>query len=234
MLEYNTGRNKLIIKEYGRNVQKMIEDAIKIEDRNKRNEAAKAIVRVMSQAVPIGTNNNSANTNLQNSDPNKKQKESIDYWRKLWDHLVIISNYQLDVDSPFPKPAPEAKVVVLNKNPKIKKPKIAMRTYGRYMEKIIKTVSNYPDSELKTQLTQDIANQLKKLYLTWNRDTVEDKLILQQLSDLSNGRLKLPKNFVLNSTQDIIQKNNLYAAKPKLSKSAKRKKKKHKNPVEII
>ena len=96
MLEYNTSRNKLIIREYGRNIQKMIEDAVKIEDREKRNEAAKAIVKAMSLATTA--NGNVSNTQIQ------KERESIDYWRKLWDHLFIISNYQLDVDSPFPKP----------------------------------------------------------------------------------------------------------------------------------
>ena len=95
MIEYNTKRNKLAIREYGRNVQKMVEDAMKIEDREKRNETARAIVRVMAQLSEV-------------KDPSiANKKESLDYWHKLWDHLFIMSDYQLDVDAPFPKPEPD-------------------------------------------------------------------------------------------------------------------------------
>ena len=120
MIEYNTKRNKLIIKEYGRNVQKMIEDAVAIEDREKRNETARAIVRVMSQLNDV-------------KDPdNKNKKESLDYWHKLWDHLIIMSNYTLEIDSPFPKPAPESKKTTIIK-PDYNKHSITLRTYGRNM-----------------------------------------------------------------------------------------------------
>src|SRR5574344_1701239 len=227
MFEYNTSRNQLIIREYGRNIQKMIEDAVKIKDRKRRNEAAKAIIRLMSMSTSVGLTN--TNNNLANQDPNKKLKESVDYWRKLWDHLIIISNYQLDVDSPFTKPKPKERLVEKMQVGNYRKSKIAFRSYGRYIEKIIKTVANYPDSERKVEITKDIANNMKKLYLIWNRDTVEDALILQQLSQLSNGRLTLPKGFELTSTQEIIEKNNINANKVKQCKSSKRKKKKHKS-----
>ena len=94
MFEYNTERNALIIKEYGRNIQKMIEDAVKIKDRKRRNETAKAIVRVMSMCSMNATSNGSAKGNIPAVDANKKMKDSIEFWQKLWDHLFIISNYQ--------------------------------------------------------------------------------------------------------------------------------------------
>ena len=91
MFEYNVNRNNLIIREYGRNIQKMIEDTLKEPDYQKRSEKAKAIVRMMALINP-------------DDKENKNQKESLDYWHKLWDHLFIMSDYKLDVDSPFPKP----------------------------------------------------------------------------------------------------------------------------------
>ena len=118
MIEYNTKRNKLIIREYGRNVQKMVEDTLAIEDRDQRTAAARAIVRVMAQL------------NDPTDKPTVSPQESIDYWHKLWDHLYIISDYKLDIDSPFPKPVPdtsEKKVV----KPDYNKHRITLRTYGR-------------------------------------------------------------------------------------------------------
>ena len=91
MFEYNVNRNHLIIREYGRNIQKMIADTLKEPDYQKRSEMAKAIVRMMALINP-------------DDKENKNQKESLDYWHKLWDHLFIMSDYKLDVDSPFPKP----------------------------------------------------------------------------------------------------------------------------------
>ncbi|MEG1556418.1 MAG: DUF4290 domain-containing protein, partial [Bacteroidales bacterium] len=154
MLEYNTKRNQLMIKEYGRNVQKMIEEALKIESDEKRTESAKAIVRVMSQINPEAK---------ENGDP-KKQKESLDYWHKLWDHLFIMSNYQLVVDAPFPIPVPEKENIIFEK-PEYNKNTITYRTYGRNIDKIIKTISTYPSLE-RSELSKVIANHLKKLYLT--------------------------------------------------------------------
>ena len=197
MLEYNTGRNRLIIKEYGRNVQKMIEYALTIENDEQRNEAAKAIVRVMSQINPE-TKDNSNN-------PNKKRSENADYWHKLWDHLFIISDYKLDVESPFPKPMPENHELKSMRH-NYRKDKIVYRTYGRNMQNIIKKISECPE-DIKGEMSKLLANHLKKLYLLYNRDSVDDSLIAAQLSDLSEGRLQLPENCALDATRDILRQN---------------------------
>lgn len=220
MLEYNTSRNKLIIREYGRNIQKMIEDAVKIEDREKRNEAAKAIVKAMSLATPTPAangNGNVSNTQIQ------KERESIDYWRKLWDHLFIISDYQLDVDSPFPKPQPSEKEHVSIPHEEYKKGIVRTRSYGRYLWKIIQAVSAYPDGPQKQQLARNIANQMKRLYLKFNRDTVDDTVIISQLKDLSQGRLVLPDDFELIPAKELLT-----GISQQPSKTAKKKKKKKK------
>jgi len=196
MLEYNTSRNQLVIKEYGRNVQKMIEYAISIEDRQKRTEAAKAIIRVMADIHP-DTKESNQQADLQN--------QSSDYWRKLWDHLFIISNYRLDVDAPFPMPNPEDKSTRKTQH-QYEKSKIAFRTYGRNMETIIKKVAQYPMPQREI-MGKILANHLKKLYILYNRNAVNDDLIINQLYELSGGSVVLPEGIQLFSTKEIMRNN---------------------------
>ncbi len=220
MNDYNTNRNKLIIREYGRNVQKMVEAAITIEDREKRNETARAIVRVMAQLNEI-------------KDPNNASKqESLDYWHKLWDHLFIMSEYQLDIDAPFPKPTPDdtQKRVV---KPDYNKHKIKYRTYGRNMENVIKTVSTYPEEE-RTRMAKVLANDLKMMYLTYNRNSVNDALIVQQISELSNGLLSVDEDFEFANTRQnphTVNSNNSFYVTPTKKKKKKKKKKKTTNSI---
>jgi hypothetical protein len=196
MLEYNTSRNHLEIKEYGRNVQKMIEYAISIQDKQKRTETAKAIIRVMAEIHP-DTKESCNQANL--------HEQSMDYWRKLWDHLFIISNYRLDVDAPFPKPAPAEKSSTTTRHEYVKS-KIILRTYGRNMEAIIRNVAHYPMPQ-REAMGKILANHLKKLYLLYNRNTVNDDLIIAQLKELSDGKIVLPEDFQLFSTKEIMKNN---------------------------
>ena len=227
MPDYNTARNKLEIREYGRNIQKMIEQAVTIEDRQKRNEAAKAIIKAMSMISPSlasGTATNPPTNNNAQPDPQlQKLKDSLDYWQKLWDHLIIISNYQLDIDSPFAKPEKEKETVHIIPKSEYKKAGIRVRSYGRYLDQMIQTVTEYPDGPEKLQLTKDIANQMKKLYLTWNRDTVEDSVIISQLYQLSDGKLTLPEDFTFNAITDLPATNTAQPTKKKKKRKKKRK-----------
>lgn len=224
MIEYNTKRNKLIIREYGRNVQKMIEDAVAIQDKDKRNETARAIVRVMSQLNDV-------------KDPDSKnKKESLDYWHKLWDHLFIMSNYALEVDAPFPKPTPDDTKKEVTK-PDYNKHTITFRTYGRNMENIIKKVAEYPE-EYRQIYGKQLANHLKMMYLTYNRDSVNDALIAHQISEISEGKISVPESFVFDSTKALLQTVNGNAdfyttPASKNSKKKKKKKKKKKNPITL-
>lgn len=212
MFEYNVKRNQLIIREYGRNIQKMVEDTMREPDREKRSEMAKAIVRMMATINP-------------DEKDNKNQKESLDYWQKLWDHLFIMSGYQLDIDSPFPKPEPKSKDFKFEK-PEYNKHLIKYRTYGRNMENIIKRAATYPSYE-RRELSMLLANHLKKLYLVYNRDTVDDELICEQLSELSDGKLVPPDGFTLDSTRDILKNTSTANVnKPLVTKKKKKKKKK--------
>ena len=186
-MDYNSQRSKLILAEYGRNVQNMVEYALTIEDREKRNRVAKTIVQVMSQLNPGSI-------------------ENPDYWQKLWDQLIIISDFRLDIDSPYPKPSTE----VLN----LKSEKLRYRDrnfkyghYGKNIEKIIRKASEIDDSAEKAIFVEAIANHLKKTYLTWNRDSVNDEVIYGHLDELSGGKLKLSDETQLQHTSDILARN---------------------------
>jgi hypothetical protein len=186
-MEYNTARNKLVIREYGRNVQKMIEYALTIEDKEERSDFAKAIVNVMAQMNPSA-------------------RDSGDIRHKLWDHLFIISNFKLEVDSPFEAPSP----YVLKQKPKRLKYQdnnIEFRHYGKNIVMMIEKAILYDEGKEKDALVMTIANHMKKSYLNWNRESVNDELIAEHLRILSKGRLELKEDQKLNNTNEILARN---------------------------
>lgn len=188
-MEYNSQREKMIIPEYGRNVQKMIEYAKTIEDREKRTKSAEVIVRVMAGMNP-------------------QIKETSDYLHTLWDHLYIISCFELDVDSPFPMPAKE---ILLRKPDKVEysSKDFRIKHYGKYIEKIIERTIELEEGPEKEALILIIANHLKKSYLNWNRDSVNDETILKHLEELSKGKLSITGTQFLSSTVDILARNKM-------------------------
>lgn len=203
-LLYNTERGQIIISEYGRNMQEMIRHLMEIEDRQKRTEAAQFIIQVMAQMNP-------------------QVKQSDDYIHKLWDHLYIISDYQLDVDSPFPAPQP------MNKDSKPQRVgyqnhDIKYGHYGYYMAKMIEIASEREDEDMRQALAYSIANQMKRNFMEWSGNMVNDQQIIDDLKAMSNGRLALPDETKLNGTTDIL-------TKPVLSQKqgSKKKKKKQSN-----
>lgn len=186
-MEYNSQREKMIIPEYGRNVQKMIEYTKTIEDREKRTKSAGVIVRVMMGMNP-------------------QIKGEQDYLQTLWDHLFIISNFDLDVDSPFPMPEKE----ILHRKPEkveYSDKKFRIKNYGKYIEKIIDKTVEMEEGEEKETLILVIANHLKKSYLNWNRDSVNDETIFKHLEELSKGRLSLTDTQNLSATSEILARN---------------------------
>ena len=189
-MEYNTTRSSLVIPEYGRNIHKMIAFAISVEDREERNHVARSIVKVMGQVKP-------------------QFKEADDFIQSLWDHMIIISDFKLDVDSPYPYPDKEELVKPPNRM-LYPQGKIKFRHYGRSIESFIAKASKMEDSEEKYSFTYYIANMMKKNYLLYNRDSVSDELIFDQLQTLSNGALKISENHTLRSTGSLVgKKNNL-------------------------
>lgn len=186
-MDYNSTREKLIIPEYGRNVQKMVEYVLTIEDRDKRTNLCKALINIMAQLHP-------------------EQRDTTDYRRKLWDHLHIISDYRLDVDGPFPAPTPEARQERPNRIP-YPQENIKFRPYGKNIAKIIDKATLFEDGAEKDLLVKNIANHLKKSYLNWNRDSVNDELITDHLAELSHGKLKLSGDTKLTHTNELLARN---------------------------
>ena len=218
-MEYNTKRNKLIIREYGRNIQKLVEDCVKIEDRKERTRTAYAVVRIMSDVVNSKENSNETNRNNE------------DFWNKLWDHLFIMSDYQLDVDSPFPKPVPDTSEREFIKPSYNNKNKVRFRTYGVNMQNLIRKVSEYPEN-VRQQYAPSLANYLKMMYLTYNRNSVNDQLIRHQLSELSNEKINLPEDFNFVNTKELlnlVNSNQAFYVAPQSGTKKKKKKKKKKN-----
>ena len=170
-LEYNAERPHLIIPEYGRHLQKLIEQAVALESRDERNKAAKYIIGVMGGLNP-------------------HLRDVPDFQHKLWDQIFIMSDFKLDVDSPYPIPSRE----VLNVRPGPMAypqnfPKY--RFYGNNIKYMIDVALSWEDGEMKNALIIVIANHMKKSYLSWNKDTVKDDVIFEHLMELSGGKINL-------------------------------------------
>ena len=208
-LKYNTEREKLIISEYGRNIQIMIKHLLEIEDREKRTEAAHFIVSVMAQMHP-------------------QVKESNDYIHKLWDHLYIISDYKLDVDSPF---APPQQGIIVSKPEHVGYPKhdIKQGHYGNYIKEFLNKIKEIEEGPKKEALLLAVANQMKRDYLHWNRETVNDQLILDDLHRISENELMLTADAKLTSTNEILGK-----AQPIQQQQQSKKKKAKKQQVKKV
>lgn len=184
-MEYNSQRSKMSISEYGRNIQKMIEQIMEIEDRIERNHQARAIINVMGQLNP-------------------HLRDVNDFKHKLWDHLFIMSGFKLDVDSPYPIPSPQS----LARKPErlgYASNHIRFKHYGRHIEKIIEKACELEEGAERNVLIKLIANHLKKSYLTWNRDAVTDEEIAAHLQFLSNGKLTLDENIKLSQPNEVPQ-----------------------------
>lgn len=179
-LLYNTERVTLHIPEYGRNVQKMVDYLKTIEDREKRNQQARAIIKVMEILNPA--------VHLQE-----------DYEHKLWDHLYIISGFDLDIDAPYPMPAPES----LHERPQVvpiqKKP-IRASHYGRNIENMIDLIAEKEEGETKDAMIRALAIYMRQQYLIWNKDTVTEETIFQDIERLSDGRVRIPEGMTIGKT----------------------------------
>jgi hypothetical protein len=202
-LEYNSEREHLIIPEYGRHIQKLLNYCVAIEDVDERNKMARAIVDVMGNLQP-------------------HLRDVPDFQHKLWDQLFIISDYKLEVESPYPKP----ELDVLNAKPEaLPYPKTASkyRFYGNNIQIMIDTAMSWEDGDLKDALIFSIANHMKKCYLNWNKDTVEDIVIFKHLTELSGGKINLtPEKEVLSDSKNLLRKKNPKSQQKNTQKQGKR------------
>ena len=157
--------------EYGRSIQNMVNHALTIEDRSERQRCANTIINIMGGMFP-------------------HLRDVPDFKHKLWDHLAIMSDFKLDIDYPFE---------IIPKNDLDAKPdsvsypctKIRYRHYGRTLEMLIRKACEFPEGDEKQNLVALICNHMKKDYITWNKDTVDDRKIADDLYELSGGKLQM-------------------------------------------
>lgn len=177
-LEYNTQRKKMNLPEYGRSVQKMVQYIKSIEDRDKRNEQAKAVIKVMEILNPA--------VHLQE-----------DFEHKLWDHLYIMADFDLDVDAPYPCPSKDDFVAPPALMPPYNKKPIRASHYGRNIENIMQMIIEHEEGEMKDAMIRALATYMRQQYLIWNKDSVADETIFRDIERLSDGQIKIPEGMEL-------------------------------------
>lgn len=187
MMEYNTRQKKLPLPEYGRSVQKMVDHALTIENRDERQKCAATIVEIMGSMFP--------NT-----------RNLPDYERKLWDHLAIMSDFKLDIDYPFEVIKKEEFHVAPQRVP-YQTGEIRNRHYGRIVEQMIEHACTLEESEERDCLIEFITVQMKKNYIAWNKDGVDDKKILDDLRIYTKGAIDIPDREI-RINQGNTQRNN--------------------------
>lgn len=170
-MEYNTQQRRLPLPEYGRSVQNMVDHALTIEDREQRQLCANTIIKIMKGMFP-------------------QLRDTAETNQRLWDHLAIMSDFKLDIDYPVEVVKKESLEVKPDRVP-YPQTKLRYRHYGRFVQDLIKVAAGYEDGEEKRQLINLIANQMKKDYQNWNKDGVENQRIVDDLCELSDGKIKV-------------------------------------------
>lgn len=183
--------------EYGRNIQNMVDYTMTIQDREERQQAAQTIIDVMGNLYPY-------------------LRDVPDFKHKLWDHLAIMTDFELDIDYPYELPTR----TLLESKPEIipyNTGKIKYRHYGYVVQQMIQRAAEYEEGPEKDSLIQMIADHMKKCYLTWNKETVDDEKVMADFVELSKGKIDVPEDFQLKETKTLIP-----AKKPKKQNTGKR------------
>lgn len=196
-MEYNTQQRVLPLPEYGRSIQNMVDYALTIEDRAERQRCANTIINIMGNMFP-------------------HLRDVPDFKHKLWDHLAIMADFKLDIDFPFE---------IIKKDNLITKPdmipypssKIRYRHYGRTLEKLIKIASDYPEGDEKKQLIALVANHMKKSFMNWNKDVVDDRKIFDDLKDYSRGKIEVDED-----TLKLMEARTILSRKTKVNNNPRR------------
>ncbi len=184
-MDYNTNRKKMALPEYGRNIQNMVDYLLTIEDRDKRNKSAQAVIDVMGNLFP-------------------HLRDVQEFKHKLWDHLAIMADFKLDIDYPYDPPSPDILLEKPNTVP-YNQHYIKYKHYGRTMELMLKEAEKYEGEEREIMIEQ-LANHMKKSYLAWNKDAVEDEKIFIDMEELSHGSLQPSSELQLADAKNLIGK----------------------------
>jgi hypothetical protein len=186
-MNYNTDRVHITMREYGRHIQYLIEYAITIEEKEKRQKTAEAIISLMAILNP-------------------QVKSMVDYRQKLWDHLFIMSNFKLDVESPFPIPS-EEEVRIKPADLPYPKNTIRYKHYGKNVESMVKKASTMEDDAKKQAFTEIIGNFMKLAYKNWSNEEVNNELVKNDIKAMSNGLLEISDDMDIETMTKLQRKN---------------------------
>lgn len=184
-MQYNTQQKRMPLPEYGRSIQNMVNHALTIQDPAERQRCANTIINIMGGMFP-------------------HLRDVPDFKHKLWDHLAIMANFSLDIKYPYE---------IIRKENLITKPdyipypstKIRYRHYGRTLEVLIKKAIEFPEGDEKRNLVALICNHMKKDYMAWNKDSVDDRKIAEDLNEYSNGKLQMDDDIIRLMAERLAQ-----------------------------
>jgi len=186
-MEYNTQLKRLILPEYGRNIQNMVDHCVTIKDRGERKRCAQSVINIMGNMFP-------------------HLRDVNDFKHKLWDHVAIMSDFRLDIDYPY-EILEEENLYTRPERVPYTSSKIHYMHYGRTVETMIAKAAEFPEGKEKEELILLIANQMKKCFLTWNKEVVDDRKIFDDLRELSHGKIDLSEEFLkLVESKDVLHK----------------------------
>ena len=188
---YNVDRKKVRLPEYGRHIQDMVEYLMTIEDREVRNRQARVVVGVMGNVNPA-------------------LRDSVDFNRKLWDHLFIMSDFQLDVDAPYPKPSPDSLNPTPHK-PEYPRKNIRLKHYGKYIEKIIRKVEQFDDRAATAEALGSVARYMRARGYEFNQEHPNNETIIRDIKRMSENGIEVDESVITNSKNDYKQRSTGYA-----------------------
>ncbi|MBK3518161.1 DUF4290 domain-containing protein [Carboxylicivirga marina] len=193
-MDYNSNRKNLILPEYGRHIQKMVDHAVTIEDPEERAKCAKTIIGIMGNMFP-------------------HLRDVNDFKHKLWDHLAIMADFNLDIEYPYELLEKEALTKRPDKMP-YRNSKISYKHYGELVEKMIAKAILLEDETERKMLSVMIANHMKKSLFIWNKDSVTDERIFDDLKRLSKGVLSVEEGTRLTEFKEQHQNRNTRKKRP--------------------
>ena len=196
---YNYTRRKLFLPEYGRHIHEMIDSLLLIEDRRERNRQARAVIAVMGNLFPL-------------------LRDTADFTHKLWDHLFIMSDFQLDVDSPYPRPSRQELTMTPHRMP-YTQGRIAYKHYGKYVERIIRKLGDARDPQLVAQTVDNLARYMRTKSYEYNQEHPNNEVIVRDIKRMSEGAIKIDEEALNNLRSDYKQH---YSARPQRNPAQQR------------
>ncbi len=182
---YNHTRKKLLLPEYGRHIQEMVDSLLKIEDRNERNRQARAVIAVMGNVNPL-------------------LRDTADFTHKLWDHMFIMSDFRLDVDSPYPRVSRQT-LAVRPKKMHYSSNHIMFKHYGKSVERMIRSLEHCPDKKIVADTVDNIARYMRVKSYEFNEEHPNNEVIIRDIKRMSDGRIEVNESALNNLRSDYKQ-----------------------------